>query len=171
MAPVDNKQAARQPYDKVLDDIAEYVSTYKIDSEEAWNTARLTLMDTIGCELAERLSYTCFLLFECTYPVFDLHCERRESFDLINVNGRYEADLFIPLCIFTTGGLEGLRFDSCKNLIGPVVEGTIVPNGARVPGTPYQLDPIRAAFNIGTMIRWLDYNGMFLSLLASTLLP
>ena len=57
------------------------------------------------------------------------------------------------------GGLEGLRFDSCKNLIGPVVEGTIVPNGARVPGTPYQLDPIRAAFNIGTMIRWLDYNG------------
>jgi hypothetical protein len=61
---------------------------------------------------------------------------------------------------YATGGLEGLRFDSCKNLIGPVVEGTVVPNGARVPGTPYQLDPIRAAFNIGTMIRWLDYNGM-----------
>lgn len=68
---------------------------------------------------------------------------------------------------YQTGGLEGLRFDSCKNLIGPVVEGTIVPNGARVPGTPYQLDPIRAAFNIGTMIRWLDYNGAFKSL-AST---
>lgn len=68
-------------------------------------------------------------------------------------------DLFVH-CSYT-GGLEGLRFDSCKNLIGPVVEGTVVPNGARVPGTPYQLDPIRAAFNIGTMIRWLDYNGVF----------
>lgn len=43
--------------------------------------------------------------------------------------------------------------------MGPVVEGTVVPNGARVPGTPYELDPIRAAFNIGTAIRWLDYNG------------
>lgn len=61
--------------------------------------------------------------------------------------------------VLKTGGLEGLRFDACKNLIGPVVEGTVVPNGARVPGTPYELDPIRAAFNIGTMIRWLDYNG------------
>lgn len=50
MAPVDDKQAGRPAPDKVFDDIAEYVSTYKIDSEEAWNTARLTLMDTIGCE-------------------------------------------------------------------------------------------------------------------------
>lgn len=56
-------------------------------------------------------------------------------------------------------GLEGLRFPACSNLMGPVVEGTVVPNGARVPGTPYELDPIRAAFNIGTAIRWLDYNG------------
>jgi 2-methylcitrate dehydratase len=50
MAPVDDKQAGRPPPDKVLDDIAEYVSTYKIDSQEAWDTARLTLMDTIGCK-------------------------------------------------------------------------------------------------------------------------
>lgn len=56
MAPVDDKQAGRPPPDKVLDDIAEYVSTYKIDSEEAWNTARLTLMDTIGCELVLHLA-------------------------------------------------------------------------------------------------------------------
>lgn len=69
----------------------------------------------------------------------------------------FEPANYANMCM--TGGLEGLRFDSCKNLIGPVVEGTVVPNGARVPGTPYQLDPIRAAFNIGTMIRWLDYNG------------
>lgn len=62
-------------------------------------------------------------------------------------------------CPPSYSGLEGLRFESCSNLMGPVVEGTTVPNGARVPGTPYQLDPIRAAFNIGTAIRWLDYNG------------
>ena len=60
---------------------------------------------------------------------------------------------------FGRQGLEGLRFPTCTNILGPVVEGTVVPNGARVPGTPYQLDPIRAAFNIGTAIRWLDYNG------------
>jgi len=69
------------------------------------------------------------------------------------------------LCLYDTigCGLEGLRFDSCANLMGPVVEGTTVPNGARVPGTPYQLDPIRAAFNIGTAIRWLDYNDCWLA--------
>lgn len=48
-------------------------------------------------------------------------------------------------------------------MLGPVVEGTNVPNGTRVPGTPYQLDPVRGAFNIGAMIRWLDFNDCWLA--------
>ncbi|KAJ7217846.1 MmgE/PrpD family-domain-containing protein [Mycena pura] len=95
--------------DKVLQDIADYVHTYKIDSPLAFETARLCLIDTIGC------------------------------------------------------GLEGLRFPECSKLLGPVVEGTVVPNGTKVPGTNYQLDPIRGAFNIGTIIRWLDFNDCFLA--------
>lgn len=46
-------------------------------------------------------------------------------------------------------GLEALKFKECTKLLGPVVEGTVVPNGTRVPGTPYQLDPVNGAFNIG----------------------
>ncbi|KAJ6596638.1 MmgE/PrpD family-domain-containing protein [Mycena sp. CBHHK59/15] len=95
--------------DKVLQDIADYVHNYKIESDLAFETARLCLIDTIGC------------------------------------------------------GLEGLRFPECAKLLGPVVEGTIVPNGTKVPGTNYQLDPIRGAFNIGTIIRWLDFNDCFLA--------
>lgn len=56
-----------------------------------------------------------------------------------------------------------LRFKECTKLLGPVVPGTIVPNGCHVPGTEYVLDPIRAAFNIGMMIRWLDYNDTWLA--------
>lgn len=56
-----------------------------------------------------------------------------------------------------------LRFKECTKLLGPVVPGTVVPNGSRVPGTDFVLDPIRAAFNIGTMIRWLDYNDTWLA--------
>ncbi|CAK5281788.1 unnamed protein product [Mycena citricolor] len=98
--------------DKVLQDIADYVHGHKIDSPLAFETARLCLIDTIGC------------------------------------------------------GLEGLRFPECTKLLGPVVEGTVVPNagaGTKVPGTNYQLDPIRGAFNIGTIIRWLDFNDCFLA--------
>src|SRR5512133_4124613 len=51
-----------------------------------------------------------------------------------------------------------LRFLPCTRLLGPVVAGTVVPNGVRVPGTPYILDPVKGAFDIGCMIRWLDYN-------------
>ena len=57
-------------------------------------------------------------------------------------------------------GLEALEYPACTKLLGPIVPGTIVPHGARVPGTPYQLDPVQAAFNIGCMIRWLDFNDM-----------
>ncbi|MCJ1242762.1 ATP-binding cassette transporter CGR1 [Varicellaria rhodocarpa] len=60
-------------------------------------------------------------------------------------------------------GLEALRFKECTKLLGPVVEGTIVPNGTRVPGTPFILDPVNGAFNIGAMIRWLDYNDCWLA--------
>jgi len=95
--------------DKVVTEIADYVANFRIKGEEAYNTARLCLMDTLGC------------------------------------------------------GLESLEYPACTKLLGPVVAGTVVPNGARVPGTPYQLDPITAAFNIGLMIRWLDFNDTWLA--------
>ncbi|KAF2257210.1 2-methylcitrate dehydratase [Trematosphaeria pertusa] len=60
-------------------------------------------------------------------------------------------------------GLKALEFEQCRNILGPVVEGTIVPNGTKVPGTNYQLDPVNGAFNIGAMIRWLDFNDCWLA--------
>jgi 2-methylcitrate dehydratase len=95
--------------DQVLLDIADYVADYDISSSEAWNTARLCLMDTLGC------------------------------------------------------GLEALSYPACTKLMGPIVPGTVVPNGAKVPGTQFQLDPVQAAFNIGAMIRWLDFNDTWLA--------
>jgi 2-methylcitrate dehydratase len=95
--------------DKVLTDIADYVAGHAINSKEAYNTARLCLMDTLGC------------------------------------------------------GLEALEYPACTKLLGPIVPGSSVPNGAKVPGTPHQLDPVMAAFNIGVMIRWLDFNDTWLA--------
>jgi 2-methylcitrate dehydratase len=60
-------------------------------------------------------------------------------------------------------GLEALEYPACTKLLGPVVAGTIVPNGAKVPGTAFQLDPVQAAFNLGAMIRWLDFNDTWLA--------
>ncbi|MBY4695392.1 bifunctional 2-methylcitrate dehydratase/aconitate hydratase [Burkholderia latens] len=60
-------------------------------------------------------------------------------------------------------GLEALSYPACTKLLGPVVPGTIVPNGAKVPGTSFQLDPVQAAFDIGAMIRWLDFNDTWLA--------
>ena len=60
-------------------------------------------------------------------------------------------------------GLEALEYPACTKLLGPIVPGTQVPNGAKVPGTSYQLDPVQAAFNIGAMIRWLDFNDTWLA--------
>ncbi|MDM1048870.1 bifunctional 2-methylcitrate dehydratase/aconitate hydratase [Sphingobacterium hotanense] len=60
-------------------------------------------------------------------------------------------------------GFEALTYPACTKLLGPIVPGTVVPNGAKVPGTPYQLDPIQAAFNIGAMVRWLDFNDTWLA--------
>jgi 2-methylcitrate dehydratase len=60
-------------------------------------------------------------------------------------------------------GLEALTYPACTKLMGPIVPGTIVPNGAKVPGTSFQLDPVQAAWNIGAMIRWLDFNDTWLA--------
>jgi 2-methylcitrate dehydratase len=56
-----------------------------------------------------------------------------------------------------------LRFPECTKLLGPIVPGAILRNGTRVPGTQFELDPVQGAFNIGTMIRWLDYNDTWLA--------
>lgn len=60
-------------------------------------------------------------------------------------------------------GFEALTYPACTKLLGPIVKGTIVPNGAKVPGTSFQLDPVQAAFNIGAIIRWLDFNDTWLA--------
>ncbi|MCB1777317.1 MAG: bifunctional 2-methylcitrate dehydratase/aconitate hydratase [Candidatus Competibacteraceae bacterium] len=60
-------------------------------------------------------------------------------------------------------GLEALEYPACTKLLGPIVPGTVTPHGAKVPGTSFQLDPVQAAFNIGAMIRWLDFNNTWLA--------
>ena len=95
--------------DKVLVDIVDYVTKYKIKSKEAYDTARYCLMDTLGC------------------------------------------------------GFEALEYPACTKMLGPVVPGTTVPHGAKVPGTSHVLDPVKAAFDIGAMIRWLDFNDTWLA--------
>ena len=60
-------------------------------------------------------------------------------------------------------GLEALEYRECRKLLGPIVPGVSVVNGVRVPGTNYQLDPVQGAFNIGAMIRWLDFNDTWLA--------
>jgi 2-methylcitrate dehydratase len=105
-APISN---VRPKPDRVLTDIADYVTTFKITSKEALATARHCLIDTLGC------------------------------------------------------GFEALSYPACTKLLGPVIPGTVVPNGSKVPGTSFQLDPVQAAFNIGAMIRWLDFNDTWLA--------
>ncbi|MBM7454260.1 2-methylcitrate dehydratase [Oceanisphaera litoralis] len=95
--------------DPLLVTIAEYVVDTEIGSEEAYNTARHCLADTLGC------------------------------------------------------GLLALRFPECTKHLGPTVPGTLVRHGARVPGTSHELDPVTAAFNIGCIIRWLDFNDTWLA--------
>ncbi|HZV34148.1 MAG TPA: bifunctional 2-methylcitrate dehydratase/aconitate hydratase [Verrucomicrobiae bacterium] len=95
--------------DRLMVDLAEYVSGYHIQSGEAYQTARICLMDTLGC------------------------------------------------------GILALNYPACTKLLGPVLPGTTVPNGSRVPGTRFKLDPIAAAFNIGCAIRWLDFNDAWLA--------
>ncbi|GJH22736.1 bifunctional 2-methylcitrate dehydratase/aconitate hydratase [Caballeronia novacaledonica] len=90
--------------------------------------------------------------------------------DIVDYVLDYSVDSTLALetarnCLIDTlgCGLEALSYPACTKLMGPIVPGTIVPNGAKVPGTPFQLDPVQAAFNIGAMIRWLDFNDTWLA--------
>src|SRR5882724_10027404 len=60
-------------------------------------------------------------------------------------------------------GIMALQYPACTKLLGPIVPGLTMANGARVPGTSYELDPVSAAFNLGTMVRWLDFNDTWLA--------
>ena len=60
-------------------------------------------------------------------------------------------------------GFQALKYPACTKLLGPVVPGAVMPGGARVPGLSYELDPVQAAFNIGAMVRWLDFNDTWLA--------
>ena len=95
--------------DQVLVDIAEYTANMEISSDEAYDTARNCLMDTLGC------------------------------------------------------GLLALRFPEATKHLGSLVPGTRVQHGARVPGTSHELDPVKAAWDIGALIRWLDFNDTWLA--------
>lgn len=76
-----------------------------------------------------------------------------------------EAYKTAALCLADAMGcaILSLKFPECTKLLGPIVPGTQVPNGCRIPGTSFKLDPVQGAFNLGTMIRWLDYNDTFLA--------
>lgn len=99
----------RPNFDKEILDITDYLLNYKITSQEAIDTARYDLLDTIAC------------------------------------------------------GFMALANPHCTKLLGPVVPGATMKNGARVPGTHFELDPVQAAFNIGAIIRWLDFNDTWLA--------
>src|SRR5476651_1745469 len=90
--------------------------------------------------------------------------------DIVDYVLNFQVDSTLALdtarnCLIDTlgCGLEALTYPACTKLMGPIVPGTIVPNGAKVPGTSFQLDPVQAAFNIGAMIRWLDFNDTWLA--------
>ncbi|CCD23245.1 putative 2-methylcitrate dehydratase NDAI_0B02100 [Naumovozyma dairenensis CBS 421] len=95
--------------DKVLQDIAHYVHNISIDSQLAKDTAKLCLLDTLGC------------------------------------------------------GLAALKYPHVQDIIKPIVPGTVIPNGTKVFGTNYVTDPVRGAFVVGTLIRWLDFNDCWLA--------
>ncbi|WP_024891186.1 bifunctional 2-methylcitrate dehydratase/aconitate hydratase [Luteimonas huabeiensis] len=105
----DPRSAARPAPDAPLVAIADYVLDARIESAEAYDTARLMVFDSLAC------------------------------------------------------ALMALAFPECARHLGPLVPGGEIPGGARVPGTRFELDPAQAAFNIGTLIRWLDYNDTWLA--------
>jgi len=109
MSGVIVRSAKRADWDQALVDIADYVCTYEVESDLAFETAHYCLMDTLAC------------------------------------------------------GFQALDYPACTKLMGPVVPGATLPGGARVPGTSYELDPVLAAFNIGAMNRWLDFNDTWLA--------
>ena len=94
----------------------------------------------------------------------------KEIIDIVDYVENYEIKSEVAYetawnCLLDTlgCGLEALEYDECKKLLGPLVPGTVVTNGVRVPGTNYELDPVQGAFNIGAMIRWLDFNDTWLA--------
>ena len=94
----------------------------------------------------------------------------KEIVDIVDYVENYEikSDLAYETawsCLLDTigCGLEALEYEACTKLLGPLVPGTVVENGVRVPGTNFELDPVQGAFNIGTMIRWLDFNDTWLA--------
>jgi 2-methylcitrate dehydratase len=105
----DVRSATRPDPDQILVDIADYVVSGPVQSKEAYDTARLCLMDSLACMMM------------------------------------------------------ALEFPACTKLLGPVVPGAAMPGGTRVPGTSYELDPVTGAFNIGALVRWLDYNDTWLA--------
>ena len=105
-APISNIRPAP---DQLLVDLADYALNAPIASDEAYDTARWCLADTLAC------------------------------------------------------GIMALAYPACTKLLGPVVPGTSIVNGARVPGTSYELDPVQGAFNIGAIVRWLDFNDTWLA--------
>ncbi len=105
-SPISNVRPAP---DKLLTDLADYALGARITSDEALDTARWCLADTLAC------------------------------------------------------GIMALAYPACTKLLGPVVPGTTIACGARVPGTGHELDPVQAAFNLGTIVRWLDFNDTWLA--------
>jgi 2-methylcitrate dehydratase len=109
VSPTDGERDRQAEADQLLQEIADYTLGARIESVEAWETARYCLLDALGC------------------------------------------------------GLLALGYPACAKLIGPVVPEAILAGGARVPGTSYELDPVQAAFCIGAMVRWLDFNDTWLA--------
>jgi len=109
MTHIGTRDTRRPDPDRLLADIADYVLSFRAENTEARETARLCLMDTLGC------------------------------------------------------GILALQYPACTKLLGPVVPGAELKPGARVPGTSFELEPVMAAFNIGAMIRWLDFNDTWLA--------
>ena len=109
MSHFDIRSAVRPQPDQPMVDIADYVIDYTIDSQEAYDTARYMLLDSLACAML------------------------------------------------------AMKFPDCVQHLGPIVPGATLPGGARVPGTNFELDPVQAAFNIGTLVRWLDFNDTWLA--------
>src|SRR5215212_3517202 len=98
-------------------------------------------------------------------PPFDPLLERIADYV---INARIEGTAAYQTaryCLMDALGcaLLALNYPACAKLLGPIVPGTKVPLGSRVPGTSFELDPVTAAFNIGCMIRWLDFNDTWLA--------
>src|SRR5215510_13216749 len=109
MSSHDIRSAQRPAPDQPMVDIANYVADVRIESKEAYDTARYMLLDSLACAML------------------------------------------------------AMKFPECVKHLGPLVHGAVLPGGARVPGTAWELDPVQAAYNIGVQVRWLDFNDTWLA--------